>query len=95
MTGTIEIVYTGSLESGETAVLLLDLKVDSVEDSPFNVWAEISEDSGDDEDSTPDAAPSADAVNHNDVTLDDPAGDEDDSDNNALESAGRSVVSQR
>ncbi|MFK7802713.1 MAG: SdrD B-like domain-containing protein [Anaerolineae bacterium] len=98
-TGTIEIVYNGNLESGETAVLLLDLKVDSVEESPFRAWAEISDDSAEeygedvtDEDSTPDTDtgsdpgagvgtdPNDDVDNHNDVTLDNPAGDEDDND---------------
>ena len=66
--------------------LTLQLRIDDETQSPFRNWAEITDDSSEDyrtndEDSTPDNDPNNDQVNnHNDITLDTPGGDEDDSD---------------
>ncbi len=75
-----------NLNAGDTKTLVLILQVDDAAQSSYRNWAEISSDSADDygirdEDSTPDTDPNNDLVdNHNDITLDDLTGDEDDND---------------
>ncbi|MEL6923059.1 MAG: gliding motility-associated C-terminal domain-containing protein, partial [Bacteroidota bacterium] len=73
------------LEPGETIDLTVTLRADNTLLGSFRNWAEISDDSSEDygltdDDSTPDADPNDDANDHDDITLDDAAGDEDDSD---------------
>ena len=82
---------------GGTKVLTLVLQVTDVSQGDFRNWAEISEDSSSDyntsdDDSTPDMIagddngpgtgtdPNDPFTNHNDITLDNPSGDEDDND---------------
>ncbi len=70
--------YTADLLTGQSAVIALSLEVTDTSQAPFRNWAEISDDSGDDVDSTPDTdtgnddgpgtgtPPNDAAVNHND-----------------------------
>jgi len=76
-----------NLAPGATATFTVVTKAVDMTKRPFRNWAEISKDSGDDEDSTPDTntgqdqTPPNDAVdNHNDINLDQPPNDEDDND---------------
>ena len=76
-----------NLGENATITVTLALLVDELGTGKFVNWAEISADSGDDSDSTPDADTGNDFTNpndavdnHNDITLDEPANDEDDND---------------
>ena len=86
-----------NLDPGQTKELTLTLRVDDATQGDFRNWAEITDDSSEDfnttdEDSTPDidrgdddapgfgTGPNDDVDNHNDITLDNPANDEDDND---------------
>ena len=89
-----DVTWTGltSLDPGQVKSISLVLRIDDATRSPYRNWAEITGDGAatfgvTDEDSTPDGDVGAgsrnpnDAVdNHNDITLDEPAGDEDDND---------------
>ncbi len=75
------------LASGDTTQLLISAIISTVGTGKYVNWAEITADSGDDEDSTPDTdtgngftEPNDSTTNHNDITLDNPVGDEDDND---------------
>jgi len=77
---------SGELASGDTATFNVVLKIDDVTKSPFKNIAEITADSGDDEDSDPtDNSGSADTFNDDDVSNDQDPGDQDDSDFELLE----------
>ncbi len=90
--GEVTCSFSGNLTTGQDATFELDVTVGDVTMAPFRNWAEIETDSGDDNDSqvadhnAVDGAAGtgtagSDAVNnHNDITLDEPVGDEDDSD---------------
>jgi len=86
-----------NLDPGQTKELSLILRVDDATQGDFRNWAEITDDSSEDfnttdDDSTPDfdrgdddapgfgTGPNDDVNNHNDITLDNPANDEDDND---------------
>ncbi len=75
-----------NLNPGDTKVLNLIIRVEDASQSDYRNWAEISSDSSEDygvkdEDSTPDSDLTNDpVVNHNDPTLDNSTGDEDDND---------------
>ena len=84
--GLVTWELTGLLP-GETVTVTVDVLVTTVGTGKYVNWAEISADSGDDIDSTPDdntgngfTEPNDSTDNHNDITLDNPAGDEDDND---------------
>jgi uncharacterized repeat protein (TIGR01451 family) len=93
--GLVTCNFTGSLTPGQSTTLALAVQIVDANKGPFRNWAEISADSGDDKDSTPDANTGTDptsgtgtnpndpSVNHNDIdhdsTTPDPA-DEDDND---------------
>ncbi len=77
----------GDLEPGEFVELPVTISVDVIGTGKYNNWAEITSDSGDDVDSTPDentgvgfTLPNDLVDNHNDMMLDDAANDEDDND---------------
>jgi uncharacterized repeat protein (TIGR01451 family) len=81
---------SGALAPGVDATINLSLRVDDASQAPFRNWAEISADSGDDIDSTPDTntgsddgpgtgtPPNDDVVNHNDLNY---SGNDDEDDN--------------
>jgi len=83
---------SSELAAGAQQTIQLTLKIDDHTQAPFRNWAEIETDSGTDEDSDPGdnngndsgsgtGGNGSDPVdNHNDITIDEPAGDEDDSD---------------
>ena len=88
----VRCVHTSDLAPGATSTINLTLLVTDASQTAFRNWAEITEDSGDDNDSTPDTntgsdngpgtgtPPNDEVDNHNDIDLDEPPNDEDDND---------------